>query len=45
MMRGLGRVRVDSRSETLWQRLAFFARGLMQNLQESRLSEVERRLN
>lgn len=45
MMRGLGQVRVDFRSETLWERLGFFARGLMQNLQESRLSEVERRLN
>lgn len=40
-----GHVLVEFRTEPLWQRLAFHLRGLMQNLQDARLAETERRLN
>lgn len=39
-----GHVRLEFRSESLWQRLLFHATGLLQNLQDARLSELERQL-
>ncbi|MFT6660670.1 MAG: hypothetical protein ACJA0K_000647 [Maricaulis maris] len=39
-----GRVRLDFSPENLWQRLVFHTRGLLLNLQDVRLPEVERQL-
>jgi hypothetical protein len=44
IMSGAARLRLDFRTEALWQRAVFHVRGLLQNLQDARLSEIERRL-
>lgn len=44
VINGFGRVRLEFRTESLWQRMAFHARALLQNLQDARLSELERQL-
>ena len=44
MAQGAVRIRVEFRSEALWRRAWFQVQGLMQNLQDARMSELEQRM-
>jgi hypothetical protein len=44
MAQGTARLRVEFRSEALWRRGWFHLQGLLQNLQDARMSELEQRM-